>query len=217
VDNILGPTVVPGMAQRKPQEELHAVSVEEPGSLDEATCNPNWQIAMVEELKSIEDNDTWDIVDLPDGHRVIGLKWVYKAKKYEQVRVVKHKEWLVAKGYIQKPGIDHDEAFVLVVRMHSARLILAIAAHEGRCVHHLDVKPAFLNNKLEEELYVQQPTGFAVDGQCQVLKLRKALYGLGQSPRVWYSKLHASLIFLGFVRHYHEHAIKSSFWRSRWD
>jgi hypothetical protein len=86
---------------------------------------------------------------------VIGLKWVYKTKKDEHGRVVKHKAWLVTKGYVEKQGIDFEEAFAPVARMESVKLILVVAAREGWRVHHMNVKSAFFIDDLEEEAYVQ--------------------------------------------------------------
>jgi hypothetical protein len=94
------------------------------------------------------------LVDLPHGHRLIGLKWVYKLKRDEQGAVIKHKARIVAKGYIQQPGIDYDEVFAPVARMESVRMLLAVAAQRDWLVHHMDVKSAFLNGDLKEEVYV---------------------------------------------------------------
>jgi hypothetical protein len=118
------------------------------------------------------------------GHKPIGLKWVYKFKKDVSGMVVKHKARLVAKGYVQREGIDFDEVFTPVARLDSVRLLLALAAQEGWLVHHLDVKSAFLNGDLQEEVYVVQPPEFVVEGQeHRVYRLKKALYGLKQAPR----------------------------------
>ncbi|KAF0931465.1 hypothetical protein E2562_004588 [Oryza meyeriana var. granulata] len=100
--------------------------------------------------------------------------------------VIKHKARLVAKGYVQQPGVDFDEVFAPVARIESVRLLLALAAQEGWPVHHMDVKSAFLNGELIEEVYVRQPPGFTVAGhEDKVLRLDKALYGLRQAPRAW--------------------------------
>jgi hypothetical protein len=112
---------------------------------------------MLDELQSIDENGTWTLTDLPTGHRAIGLKWVYKVKKDKNRRIVKHKAHLVAKGYVQRPGVDFEEVFALVARLESVRLILVLAAHRGWEVHHMDVKSAFLNGELEEVVYVSQP------------------------------------------------------------
>jgi hypothetical protein len=95
-------------------------------------------------------------VDLPLGRKAIGLKWVYKVKRDEQGAVSKHKARMVVKGYAQQHGIDYDEVFALVARLDSVRLLIALAAHEGWEVHHMDVKSAFLNGEFGEEVYVQQ-------------------------------------------------------------
>jgi len=113
--------------------------------------------------------------------------------------ITKHKARLVAKGYVQRQGVDFDEVFAPVARLESVRLLLAHAASEGWAVHHMDVKSAFLNGVLQEEVYVEQPLGFVLKGhELKVLHLVKALYGLRQAPRTWYSKLDESLINLGF-------------------
>jgi hypothetical protein len=109
---------------------------------------------MAEEIKSIEDNNTWRLITLPPGHRSIGLKWVYKVNKGPEGEIVKHKACLVAKGYVQRPGCDFDEVFAPVVRIESVRLLLALTAEEGWSVHHMDLKSVFLNGELQEEVYV---------------------------------------------------------------
>jgi hypothetical protein len=139
---------------------------------------------MTEEISSIKENNTWDLVNLPVGHRPIGLKWVYKLKKNPSGEIVKHKTRLVAKGYVHKVGVDFDEVYAPVARLDSVRMLLALAAPEKWMVHYMDVKSVFLNGDLREEVYVIQPSGFVVKGQeHKVYKLRKALYGLKQAPR----------------------------------
>ena len=130
------------------------------------------------------ENATWEPVPLPAGHRDIGLKWVFKVKRDELGNIIRHKARLVAKGYVQRAGVDFDEVFAPVARMESIRTLLALAAHEGWKVHHMDVKSAFLNGDLREEVYVSHPPGFIVgNDDGKVLRLRKALYGLRQAPR----------------------------------
>ena len=161
-----------------------------------------------EELRSIEENRTWTLTELPQGRRAIGLKWVFKVKKDEHGAVVRHKARLVVKGYAQCHGIDYDEVFAPVARMEAVRLLLALAAHEGWEVHHMDVKTAFLNGDLQEEVFVEQAPGFTQPGQeHKVFKLHKALYGLHQAPRAWNQKLDEKLSLLGFVRSTSDHAI----------
>jgi len=109
---------------------------------------------MKEEMASIEQNNTWKLVNLPRCHKPIGLKWVFKVKRDEEGAIVKHNARLVAKGYVQQHGVDFGEVFAPVARMESIRMLLAVAAQEGWFVHHMDVKSAFLNGELEEEVYV---------------------------------------------------------------
>ena len=112
-------------------------------------------------------------------HRPITLKWVFKLKKDELGAVIKHKPWLVACGFIQQEGIDYNDAFAPVARMESVCVLLALVGQEGWQVHHMDVKSAFLNGDLKEEVYVRQPPSYAVTGEeGKVHRLRKALYGL---------------------------------------
>jgi hypothetical protein len=142
---------------------LCLMASEEPASVYEALSDECWKKAMEVELASIHDNGTWEIAMLPAGHRAIGLKWVYKVKKDPAGHVVKYKARLVAKGYSQRQGVDYDEVFAPVARMETVHLLLALAAHRSWAVHHMDVKSAFLNGDLQEEVYVHQPLGFIDD------------------------------------------------------
>jgi hypothetical protein len=187
---------------------LCLLSTEEPSSVDAALGDPAWKKAMEEEMECILENHTWELASLPSGQCAIGLKWVYKIKKDPEGNIVKHKARLVAKGYAQRQGIDFEEVFALVAHIETVRLLLALAAHSKWEVHHMDVKSAFLNGDLNEEVYVQQPPGFTdTESVHKVLKLKKALYGLRQAPRAWNAKLDASLGSLGFERCPLEHAL----------
>lgn len=167
-----------------------------------------WQKAMQSEISSIEKNKTWELTTLPRGHKAIDLKWVFKVKKDQNGEVIKHKACLVAKGYVQRQGVDYDEVFAPVTRLEIVRLLLALAAQQNWEVHHLDVKSVFLNGILLEEVYVRQPKGFVQKGhEDKVYKLLKALYGLRQAPRAWYSRLNQYLLRLGFVKCTYEHAV----------
>lgn len=108
-------------------------------------------------MESIEKNKTWVLTDLPEGHKAIDLKWVYKLKRDTEGKIQKYKARLVAKGYVQRYGIDYEEVFAPVTRLESVRLLLALAAKNGWEVHHLDVKSAFPNGEIQEEVYVCQP------------------------------------------------------------
>ncbi|KAG8486045.1 hypothetical protein CXB51_019337 [Gossypium anomalum] len=149
----------------------------------------------------IEKNQTWELVPRPDKRKVIGVKWVYRAKQNTDGSLNKLKSRLVVKGFSQKYGLDYMETFALVARLDTIRLLVAIAAQMGWKIHQLDVKLAFLNGFLEEEIYVEQPEGFKVPHkEDMVYRLKKALYGLKQAPRAWYSRIDSYLIGLGFER-----------------
>jgi hypothetical protein len=180
----------------------------EPSTYHKAADHKEWKQAMSEELKSINDNKTWTLTDAPPGVKPIGLKWVFEIKRDADGNITRHKARLVAKGYVQRAGVDFDEVFAPVARMESVRFLLAIAAHHGWTVHHLDVKSAFLNGDLAEEVYVEQLPGYAVRGkERKVYRLHKALYGLRQAPRAWNAKLDSSLQSLGFKCSAAEHAV----------
>jgi len=197
-------------AEQGAEEELAGLLavMEEPTNFQEAEEDGNWMAAMESELHSINKNGTWELTTLPPGQKPIGLKWVFKLKRNSEGEVIKHKARLVAKGYVQKEGIDFEEVFAPVARLDTIRLILAMAANRGWQVHHLDVKSAFLNGELEEEVYVTQPDGFVKEGkEQQVYKLSKALYGLRQAPRAWNVKLDRSLKKLKFSKCANEPAV----------
>ncbi|WVZ92507.1 hypothetical protein U9M48_038564 [Paspalum notatum var. saurae] len=207
VNDIVGNPTPPGLAARALDDELHFSSVEEPPLFAAVEQDESWRRAMLEEMSSIQENQTWELVDLPANCRPIGLKWVYKVKRDECGEVVRHKARLVAHGFVQREGIDFEEVFAPVTRMESVRLVLALAATRGWNVHHLDVKSAFLNGELKDEVFVKQPPGFVIDGQeHKVLRLCKALYGLRQALRAWNVKLDESLTRLGFAKCETEHA-----------
>ena len=134
-------------------------------------------------------NEAWDLVVLSAGRKPIGNKWVFKKKTNAEGKVEKYKARLVAKGYSQVSGIDFGDIFSLVAKVTSIRLLLSVAAAFDFEVEQLDVKTTFLHGDLEEEIYMKQPEGFAVKGKKElVCKLKKSLYGLKQSPRMWYQK-----------------------------
>jgi hypothetical protein len=181
---------------------------DELATADVALKSKDWRAAMVDELESIKENKTWNLVNLPRGHKAIGLMWVFKLKHDEQGDIVKHKARLVVKGYVQRQGVDFEEVFAPVARTESVRVLLILAAHNNWPVHHMDVKSAFLNGDLGEEVYVSQPPGFIKQGEEEkVYRLHKALYGLRQAPRAWNSKLNAMLHDLGFTKCKTEHGL----------
>jgi hypothetical protein len=180
----------------------------EPSLAEEEIKDQRWKAAILEELESIRENKTWSMVELPRGHHPICLKWVFKLKHDEHGEAIKHKARLVAKGYVQRQGIDFEEVFAPVARMESVQVILCFASHFNWVVDHMDVKSAFLNGGLIEEVYVSQPLGLIKQGQeGKVLKLYKAMYGLRQAPRAWNSRLDSELHSPGVEKCKSEHGL----------
>jgi hypothetical protein len=136
----------------------------EPSSFQEASQQQVWRDAMVEEYASIMKNDVWEVVPRPEGKSVIGSRWIYKIKHAADGSVEKFKARFVAKGFSQKEGIDYDETFAPVARYTSIRAVISIAAEMGWKIHQMDVKTTFLNGIIEEEVYIEQPEGFEVQG-----------------------------------------------------
>ncbi|GKD57309.1 putative ribonuclease H-like domain-containing protein [Tanacetum coccineum] len=159
------------------------LSQNEPKKISEALEDESWVDAMQEELLQFKIQKVWILVDLPNGKKAIGTKWVYRNKKDERGVVVRNKARLVAQGHRQEEGIDYDEVFAPVARIEAIRIFLAFASYMGFIVYQMDVKSAFLYGTIDEEVYVSQPPGF-VDPKCpkKVYKVVKALYGLHQAP-----------------------------------
>ncbi|GKB08678.1 retrovirus-related pol polyprotein from transposon TNT 1-94 [Tanacetum coccineum] len=156
----------------------------EPKKLIKALEEEGWIIAMQEELNQFERNKVWTLVPIPHCKTIIGTKWTWKNKMDKHGVVVKNKSRLVAQGYNQKEGIEYDETFAPVARLEAIRIFLAYAAYIGFMVFQMDVKSSFLNGKILEEVYVQQPPGFeSSEFPNHVYKLDKALYGLKQASR----------------------------------
>ena len=143
-----------------------------------------WQKAIDNEMNSLRENRTWDLVDLPEGKNVVGSQWVFKEKRGANGEITKYKARLVAQGYSQEKGSDYDETFAPVAKYNSLRTLLAIANELDLEIHQMDVKTAFLNGDLDAEIYMKQPDGFVKD-PSKVCKLNKSIYGLKQSARLW--------------------------------
>ena len=156
---------------------------------------------MHDELLQFQRNDVWTLVPRPEGEHIIGTKWIFRNKNDEEGNVILNKAWLVAQGYSQMEGVDYDETFALVARMESIRIHLALACQLKFKLYQMDVKTAFLNRILKEDVYVAQPKGF-IDPHFpdHVLYLKKAFYGLKQAPRAWYDQLTQYLVSHGFTR-----------------
>lgn len=175
----------------------------EPESYDEAVEHEEsvkWELAMKDEMESLLSNQTWQLAELPKGKKALHNKWVYRIKE-EHDGMKRYKARLVVKGFQQKEGIDYTEIFSPVVKLTTIRAVLAIVAREDLHLEQLDVKTAFLHGDLEEEIYMVQPQGFAVQGkERMVCKLQKSLYGLKQAPRQWYKRFDNFMVGNGFSR-----------------
>ncbi|CAI7880050.1 unnamed protein product [Closterium sp. NIES-54] len=180
----------------------------EPATLKEAlesSDDEEWKKAMESELKSIEENGTWELVELPEGRKAITSKWLFKINSDADGKIERYKSRLVAKGYQQKEKVDYKELFAPVVKPTTLRTLLAGAAIKGWVMKQMDVTTAFLNSVLEEEIFMAQPEGFN-DGSGRVLRLKTALYGLKQAPRQWYLKLRG-VLEIGFTPSTADHSL----------
>jgi len=142
-----------------------------------------WSNAMKDELKSMKDNDVWDLVELPKRKKPIGCKWVFKTKRDLKGNVEKYKEHLIAKGFTQREGIDYKMIFSSVFMKDSFRNFMTLVAHFDLELHQMDVKTAFLNGDIEEEMYIVQQDSFEAKGsQHLICKLKESIYGQSKHP-----------------------------------
>ncbi|KAK1681786.1 hypothetical protein QYE76_042634 [Lolium multiflorum] len=198
----------PNIVQDQAHEVEHSQEIEEapievePKKVFEALEDSDWVEAMHEELNNFKRNKVWTLVEKPKECRnVIGTKWIFKNKQDEFGNIVRNKARLVAQGFSQVEGIDFGETYAPVARLESIRILLAYASHHNFKLQQMDVKSAFLNGPLHEEVYVKQPPGFEdLNFPNHVYKLDKALYGLKQAPRAWFemSMMGEMKFFLGF-------------------
>jgi hypothetical protein len=137
----------------------------------------------------------------PEGKSVVTSRWIFKIKHAADGSIEKYKARFMARGFSQKEGVDYEETFAPVARYASIRAVISIASEMGWRIHQMDVKTAFLNGVIEEEVYIEQPQGFEVHGrESHVCRLKKALYGLKQAPHAWYSRIDGYLLGLGFTK-----------------
>ena len=191
--------------------EIMILESEEPTSYTQALTSPNsekWLGAMKSEMESMSENQVWTLVDLPDGVKPIGSKWVFKVKTDKDENVTIFKARLVAKGFKQIHGIDYDETFSPVAMLKSIRILLAIAAFYDYEIWQMDVKTAFLNGFLEEDVYMTQPEGFIdPENPKKVCKLKKSIYGLKQASRSWNLRFDEAIKKFDFLRNEEESCV----------
>ena len=178
------------------------MSGNDPRSLKEAMSSPEWpewEKAIQTELDTLRQMGTWELVDAPENRKPVSNKWVFVRKYDKNGNLQKYKARLVARGFSQIPGMDYNETFSPVVRLETIRAILALAVAENWEIQQMDVKGAYLNGKLKEEIYMDQPDGFS-DGTSRLCRLIKTLYGLKQSGREWNEELDNKLGGIKFDR-----------------
>jgi len=174
-------------------------SAQIPKDWKEAMHDPKWREAMLEELRALEKNRTWDLVKLPVGKKVVSCKWVFTVKQTLEGKVERYKARLVTRGYSQTYGIDYDETFAPVAKMSTVRILISCAANFGWPLYQLDVKNAFLHGDLQEEVYMEVPPCYSNPEMVgKVCRLKKSLYGLKQSPRAWFDRFRRALCAMGY-------------------
>jgi hypothetical protein len=172
----------------------------DPETFAEASDHKYWDTTMNEEYHSLMENDTWDLVPLPKGRKIVKCKWVYRTKYALDGSVDRHKAQLVSKVFSQVEGIGYNETFAPIDKMNSIYLVLSLVVSHKWEVHQMDVKSAFLHGYLQEEIYMEHPPGYVQNYSSLVCHLNKSLYGLKQAPRAWYAKMDNFLIDIGFYR-----------------
>lgn len=172
----------------------------------ECPAAENWKLAMEDEMSSLLNNKTWELVDRSAATNVLTGKWVYKVKRGSDGSITRYKARYVVRGFEQEYGIDYTETFASVVRQKTYRTLFALAAIHDWEIEQMDIKTAFLYGPVEETVFVELPEGYRVpDGK--VCRLRKALYGLKQAPRIWFLTLSKALKDLGFQRSRYDEAV----------
>jgi hypothetical protein len=171
-----------------------------------------WLEAMKDEMKSMSTNDVWDLEEITKGAKIVGCKWVYKIKCDSKGNIERYKARLVAKGFTQREGIDYNETFSHVSCKDSFRIIMALVAHYNLELHQMNVKTAFLNGDLYENVYMAQPKDFVVEGKEKMgCRLKKSIYELKQAFRQWYLKFDETVRKFGFKENEEDNCIYAKF------
>ena len=185
-------------------DEVCIIDDDDPLTYEEAmSCKDSekWLTAMKSEMDSMNENQVWTLVSPPEGIKPIGCKWVFKRKTGADGKVETYKARLVAKGFKQRQGVDYDETFSPVAMLKSIQILLAIAAYYDYEIWQMDVKTAFLNGKLDEDVYMIQPEGFVSRvGTNQVCKLQRSIYGLKQASRRWNIRFDETIKEFDFIK-----------------
>jgi len=178
----------------------HASATQEPTCFSNAVNVPELRNAMQLEFNALLHNQTWSLVPPQGSQNLIGCKWVFKLKRKANGSIERHKARLVAKGFHQQVGVDYGETYSPIVKPTTIRTVLSLAYSAGWSMKQIDIQNAFLHGLLSEDVHMVQPPGFINPNfPHHVCKLHKAIYGLKQEPRDWFSRLSNKLIQLGFV------------------
>ncbi|PKU69741.1 Retrovirus-related Pol polyprotein from transposon TNT 1-94 [Dendrobium catenatum] len=171
----------------------------DPTNYTKASKHPEWRKAMAAEFFALQTQGTWSLVEPPKGINPLGCKWTFRTKYHSDGSIARYKARLVALGNHQEQGIDYNETFSPVAKLPTIRILLTVALHYNWSVQQLDVANAFLHGKLQELVYMMQPKGFEdATHPHQVCRLNKAIYGLRQAPRQWYTTFTTYLLSIGF-------------------
>ena len=199
----------------KDQYQYCFIIEEDPKTFTEAMTSRDvafWKEAIQDEMDSIINNNTWELSDLPPGCKALGNRWIFKRKIKVDGSIDKFKARLVIQGFRQKEGIDYFDTYAPVARTSTIRLLIALAAIHNLVIHQMDVKTAFLNGELDEEIYMKQPEGFVVPGcENKVCKLKKSIYGLKQAPKDWHDKFDKVVLSNGYVINQADKCVYSKF------
>ena len=169
-----------------------------------------WKSAMEAEMSALSQNATWSLVTRSQEKTIVGCRWVYTVKYLLDGSIERLKAHLVAKGYTQTYGVDYVETFSPVAKISSVWILISLAANLGWPLFQLDVKNAFLNSDLKEEVYMEQPPGFVAQGESGIVcRLHKAIYNLKQSPRAWFGKFSEVVLKFGLRRCHSDHSVFS--------
>ncbi|KAH9650374.1 protein kinase domain-containing protein [Citrus sinensis] len=187
--------------------QLSVISI--PNSVQEALKDPKWKATMNDEMRSLQKNQTWELVDLPQGKKPVGCRWIYTIKYKADGSIERYKARLVAKGYTQTYGIDYTDTFALVAKINIIRILLSLVVNLDWPVQQFDVKNAFLHGDLSEEIYMDLPPGCSRPERLnqKVFKLKKSLYGLKQSPRAWFGKFTKTMVLFGYNQSNSDHTL----------
>ncbi|KAK8993390.1 hypothetical protein V6N11_033491 [Hibiscus sabdariffa] len=191
------------------------VDQDEPKTYQEAVASPDsekWLEAMRSEMDSMSENQVWTLVEPPEGIKPIGCKWVFKKKTDMDGNVQTYKGRLVAKGFRQIHGVDYDETFSPVAMFTSIRILLVVAAFHDYEIWQMDVKTAFLNGKLEEDVYMTQSEGFVTpENARKICKLQRSIYRLKQASQSWNLRFNEAIQEFGFIRNEDEPCVYKKF------